>query len=492
MPTTLLLVLSLCLTDLPAGVRGDEWPQFRGPGGAGLSQEKQLPLEWGADKNVLWKAKVPGRGWSSPIVWGDKVFLTVAGSDGETTARAGGFGGRPGGRPGGFGGRPGGFGRRPGGFGRGGGRPPDVVYRWEVYCLDRASGNVLWKQLALEGKPRIPVHPSNTYATETPVTDGERVYAYFGMHGLFCYDFAGQLVWKKDLGTYPMFMGHGTASSPVLDGERLFVQVDNEEKSFLAALDRKTGDELWRVPREERSNWSSPLVWKNKLRTELVAAGSQKVRSYDPATGTVLWELSLGGGQCSASPVADDEHLYVGMGGFGGMPGFGGPPGGPPGGRPGGFGGRGGFGRGSNSLFAVKAGASGDITPKPGETASAGVAWSRPRAGPSMASPLVYQGYVYVLEQNGGMVSCYDAATGKPAYTRERIPSARAFWASPWAYDGKVFCLDDSGTTHVLQAGPTFQVLGKNALRDQFWATPAVAGGALILRGAETVYCIKP
>jgi outer membrane protein assembly factor BamB len=480
MHARLLLAVGLCAIGLRAGARGDDWPQFRGPGGAGLTNEKQLPVEWAADKNVQWKAKVAGHGWSSPIVWGDKVFLTAASSDKDAGPRAGGGPGRGG--PGGRG--PGG----PGGGGRSG-SPPDAVYRWEVYCLDRATGKVLWKQLALEGKPQIPKQGANTYASETPVTDGERVYAYFGMHGLFCYDMAGTLVWKKDLGAYPMMMGQGTASSPVLDGERLFVLIDNEEKSFLVALDRKTGEELWRVSRRERSNHSSPLVWKNKQRTELVTNGSQKARSYDPATGKLLWELSLGGGQCHASPVGDDERLYVGTGGGPGG-GFGGP-GGPRGGGRGGPGGRGSMGGGGGTLFAVKAGASGDITPPAGEPASAGVAWSQPKAAPSNASPLVYQGYVYILEENGGRVSCYDAQTGKPAYQRQLLPGARAFWASPWAYDGKVFCLDDGGTTHVLQAGPQFKVLGKNTIDDQFWATPAVAGGVLILRGVENVYCIK-
>ena len=172
----------------------------------------------------------------------------------EVQAAPGGFGGGPGGRGG-----PGGFG--PGGYG---GPPPDVVYRWEVHCIDRASGKTLWTQLALESKPRIPTQPSNTYATETPVSDGEHVYAYFAMHGLFCYDFDGNLVWKKDLGSFPMMAGWGTASSPVLDGDRLFVLCDNEEKSFLVALDKKSGDELWRVPRTERTTWSSPVIWRNR------------------------------------------------------------------------------------------------------------------------------------------------------------------------------------------------------------------------------------
>jgi outer membrane protein assembly factor BamB len=545
-------VLVCCVGWIEAG----EWSQFRGVNSDGIVADSAIPTEWGPDKNVLWKVKIPGVAWSSPIVWGDKVFVTTAITDNQKKPQpGGGFGGggppggvgfappiqagqilNPflqgmlnltdeqkkeldayqkeidgkiekilnddqkkqvkamkeasgrGGPPGGFGGPPGGFGGPgrggPGGFG--GGKPPDVVYRWEVYCLDRPTGKVLWKQTALEGKPRIPTQASNTYASETPVTDGERVYAYFGMHGLYCYDFAGKQVWKKDLGTYPMQMGFGTASSPVLEGDRLFLQIDNEEKSFLVALNKKTGDELWRVERPERTNWGSPIIWKNKKRTELVTPGGQKVRAYDPADGKVLWELATGG-QCNSTPVCDADQLYVGCETppFGNM----GPPGGGPGGgRPGGGG------PGGNvvnaGLLAVRAGASGDISLKKGDTANEFVAWSQPKGGPEKASPLVYQGFVYVLKQSGGFVTCYDAKTGKQAY-RERIPNAKSFWASPWAGDGKIYCLDDGGTTHVLKAGPEFKVLAKNTLDEMFWSSPAIAGGAAFLRGVDNLYCIK-
>jgi outer membrane protein assembly factor BamB len=471
-------------------VLADDWPQFRGPGGAGVADGTQLPSEWGADKNVSWKVKIPGVAWSSPIVWGDKVFVTTAITENQKKPTAGGGfggGGFGGGRPptGGGGGRPpgGGFG---GGFGRDP-KPPDVMYRWEVLCLDRATGKTLWKQLALESKPKIATHGSNTYATETPVTDGERVYAYFGMHGLFCYDMKGDLVWKKDLGSYRMQMGWGTASSPVLEGDRLFVLCDNEEKSFLVAFDKKTGDELWRVSRTEKTSWGTPAIWRNKLRTELVTLGNPKVRSYDVATGKLLWELTVGSGQCSSSPVGDGEMLYVGNGGRGG---FGG----------GGFGGPGGFGgagrrpgegdAAGGALFAVKAGASGDVSLKDGASSSDGVAWSVRGGAPEMASPVVYKGQVYVCARNGGIVTCYEAKTGKQLY-RERLPGAASFWASPWAADDKVFCLDDNGNTFVLQAGPEFKLLRKNALNEMFWASPAVAKDSLILRSVDHLYCIK-
>jgi outer membrane protein assembly factor BamB len=444
----------MCLLITPVVTVAGDWPQFRGPEATGLSAETNLPTEWSADKNVLWKAKVPGYAWSSPIVVGDKIILTTAISDKQPKPRAG-FG------PGGPGG-PGGFG--PGGRDR---KPPDMVYRWEVYCLDRSNGKVLWHQLAVEKKPSIPTHSSNTYASETPVTDGERIYAYFGMMGLYCFDLAGKEVWHKEMDPYKMMASWGTGSSPVLDGERVFVQCDNEEKSFLIAFDKKTGKELWKADRPDRSSWSTPFLWKTKQRTELVACGNRKVRSYDPATGKVLWELSTGGGRengnFSSTPVASDEMLYFGSG----------------------------SGMGAGPLVAVKAGASGDITLKEGETSNKGVAWTVQRAGPNTASPLLYNGHLYILGGRGGSLSCYNAKTGEAIYKSERLPQARGFTSSPWAYDGKVFCLDDSGQTFVVKAGDKFEVLGKNKIDEMFWSSPAISGGALYLRGLDTLYCIK-
>jgi hypothetical protein len=233
--------------------------------------------------------------------------------------------------------------------------------------------------------------------------------------------------------------GWGTGSSPVLDGDRLFVQCDNDEKSFLVALDKKTGDELWRVWRDETTNYSTPLLWRNKQRTELVLGG-KTVRSYDPATGEVFWELAVGGYCWCVSPVADEEHVYVG----------------PPG---------------RLGLFAVKAGASGELDPKPGTTSNAGIAWSQPRGTMGdRASPLVYQGYLYTLSQSG-QLSCFDTNTGKVAYKGERLPGARNCFASLWGYNNKVFCLSgDDGQTFVLQAGPEFKVLAKNALHEMMWS----------------------
>lgn len=479
-------VLFLCIGFAALTSTAADWTQFRG-NGTGVSSEKEIPDEWATDKNVLWKTKIPGVGWSQPIIVGDRVFVTTAVTENQKKPSSGGFGGGGGGfgkgGPGGGGkGGPGG-----GGFGKGG-SPPNAVYQFQVLCLDRTSGKILWKETALESKPKIATHASNTYATETPVTDGKHVYAYFGMHGIYCYDMAGKQVWKKDLGSYQMMAGWGTAASPVLVDDKLIIQCDNEEKSFIVALNKKDGNELWRISRNERTTWCTPIVWKNKLRTEVVAIGS-KVRSYDPADGKLLWELNIGGGQCSVSPGADEEMLYVGAGAGGMGGGFGGK------GPPGGMGGGGGFGKGpggmGGGLFAIKVGATGDITPKSGEKSSEGVAWSEPRAGLGMASPLVYKGYVYVLERNGGMINCFDAKTGKAAYTKERISGARAFWASPVAIGDKIYCLDDEGSTHVVQAGPEFKQLSKNSIKEMAWSSPAIANGAIFLRGVDNLYCIK-
>ena len=474
------LVLGLIVAQ--GSLWADGWPQFRGPESRGISLDKNLPHEWGTERNVRWKVPIPGSGWSSPIVWGDKVFITTAVSTepvGETAGgregrrefgqRQGERGGRPPsqGRPRGGGGPEGRPQRSGGGGGGRGGEPPSTVYRWEVHCLQLDTGKTLWRQVAHEDRPRNRTHRSNTYASETPVTDGERVYAYFGMVGLFCYDLSGQLLWKKDMGEYPMRSNWGTSSSPVLHEDSIFLQIDHEAESYLLALDKKTGDERWRLPRDEGSNWSTPIIWKNSKRTELVTTG-MVTRSYDPATGKLLWSLNMGGGRSSSSAVGDKDRLYLGTEARG---------------RPGSD-------ASGGTLFAVKAGGLGDITPEPGVDANAGISWSQPGAGPSMASPLVYEGYVYILDRRGGAVSCYDAKTGEIAYQGHRLDGARAFWASPWGNKGKIFCLDETGSVYVLAPGPEMKVLARNTLSEKFWASPAMTSGAIVLRGVNHVYCL--
>lgn len=434
-----LLVGAACLQG-PAAA-GD-WLQFRGPNNSGVSSQSQAPSQWSDTKNLAWTQKIPGYGWSSPIVVGDKVIVTTAVSEKQK-------------RP------------KPASFPMFGDvKPPDAVYRWAIHCLDRNTGKTLWSQVALERRPRIGVTFGNTYASETPVSDGERVYAYFGMHGVYCYNLDGKGLWQRDLGTFKMLMNWGTGSSPALDGDRLFVLCDNDEKSFLAALDKKTGKDLWQVSRDDKSGWTTPFVWRNQVRTEIVAAGCNAIRSYDPADGKVLWELKRPAGSSmsfvTATPVGDENTLYVAAGSKAG----------------------------SSPLWAVKAGASGDISLKRGQTSNAGIVWSNTKACPPMASPLLYKNHLYIVTQNSCILMCLDARTGKEIY-KERLHGAKSFTSSPWVHDGKLYCLDEDGHTFVIEAGPEFKLLGKNEIKDMFWSTPALSRDALYLRGADRLYCIR-
>ncbi len=482
----------------------ENWTQFRGPNNNGVPSAPLLPTRWAPAENIAWQVTLPGFAWSQPVVWNNRIFVTTAVTENQSKPTIGQGGGGGGGFGGG--GRRGGANRqtppdaqpdkpegegeaaaperpegergerdraeRPEGGqrgrnGRGGGgrsaAAPDQVYRRLVLCLDATTGKVLWEQTAQEGKPSIGIHRTNTYASETPATDGQVVIAYFGMTGLYCYDIDGKLLWSKELDSQPMMMGWGTGSSPVIEGNRVFVQCDNEKKSYLLALDKHTGQELWRVDRDEKSNWSTPIIWKNKLRTELVAGGGT-MRAYDPADGHLLWELAELRGRCSATPVGTDELLYVGVGG--------------------------GF-AGAGPLVAVQAGAEGKAVLGKGETSNTNIAWSVPKAGPPMASPLVYRDCLYVLDQRGGIVGCYDAKTGQQHY-RQRIEGAKGFTSSPWAYDGQIFCLDETGQTFVLAAGAEFKLLATNKLDDSFWSSVAVAGDHLLLRGVNHLYSIAP
>jgi outer membrane protein assembly factor BamB len=416
----------------------DNWPQFRGPKSNQLTTEKMLPLEWSDEKNLLWKIELPGRGWSCPIVWGNKVFVTNAVLEDPSILPQVEAGRRL-------------------------ENPDSAVYNFEVICLDIDSGKEIWKKTAYKGLPRYKTHRDNNYAPETMVTDGQHVYAYFGMTGVYCFDMEGNLVWEKDLGNYPMQSNWGTSTSPLLYNGVLYMQIDNEEKSFLAALDSKTGKEKWRVDRDEKSNWGTPIIWKNSIRTELVTSGL-KTRSYNPENGQLLWEIDMGGGRNITSPTAEGDMIFVGNEKRS---------------------------NGGGTLFGIKAGASGDISLKEGESANNWVVWSIPESGIAMASPLVYEGLLYMVDRNRGQILCLEAATGNVVYPGTKITGAKAFWASPWAFDGKIYCLEEKGTTHVIQAGREFKELGKNKLNDIFWASTAIAKGSYIFRGEKGIYCLR-
>lgn len=434
-------------------IEAEDWSQFRGDRVDGVVSST-LPDNWRVDeqatKNVLWKTAVPGEGWSSPIVWKDQVFLTTAiplpaeNQSAQSTKPAEYTGG-------------------------GGSRRDDLtrtVYRYAVLCLGADSGKVQWQTTVRQQRPPMPRHSSNTYATESPITDGERVYAYFGMTGLFCLNLQGDVLWEKDLGSYPMRAGWGTSSSPVLHEGKLFVQVDNDEQSFVVAIDAKTGEEIWRVSRDEKSQYSSPIIWQNSRRAELIVGG-MIYRSYDPKTGALLWQLDMEKGRSSATPIAVGDRLYVGTEQRN----------------------RGGADDGGGFLFCVLPGGSGDITPPQQVDSTEFVKWKVDHSNIQMASPAYCDGRLYFLERRSAAVHCLDALTGELVY-RKRIRGARAFWASPLTSNGRVYCFDSSGTTFVIDGGADYELLRTNPIDEQLWSSPGASEGKLFLRTADHVYCI--
>lgn len=408
------------------------WPQFRGPHGDGLARGETLPERWSETENVVWKADIPGWGWSSPVIWGGKIFVTSAVGENELKKPV--IGGYPGGRV----------------------KPTDV-HRWMVYCLDSETGRIVWEREAHKGIPPEQRHPKNSYANATPITDGQRVYAYIGNIGLFCYDMDGKPLWEQRWGSFPMRGGWGPGASPVLHKDRLYLVNDNERESFLLALDSATGKQIWRVERDEKSNWSTPYVWENDIRTELVTIGTGKVRSYD-LDGNLLWELSGTSGLVSLTPLAKHGLLYLGAGYHYGP------------------------------LYAIRPGASGDISLQPGETANEWIAWSQRRGSGIHPCYLISDERLYVLF-DAGLFTCYNATTGETVFPRQRLDTGGGrFYASPWAYNGRVFLLNEDGTTWVVDDGPEFKLVRKNKLNDPAWATPAIARGSLFIRTFTGLY----
>ncbi len=418
------------------------WPQFRGPGARGLALGTGVPEVWSATENVAWKRDVPGRGWSSPVVWGDSVFLTTVVNTGKSEEPKKGLY-----------------------FGGDRTAPPQSVHQWKVLCLDLGSGEVRWERQVHEGQPQSSIHIKSSFASETAVTDGERVCFCFGNLGIFCFDFAGNEVWRHELAAMPMRFGWGTAASPALHGGRLYYCSDNEQQSSLLCLDAATGKELWRTARDDRSNWSTPFVWQHEQRTEIVVAGTGGIQSYD-LDGQLLW--STNGGMSSitiATPFAADGLLYVSSGYVLDQQ------------RP---------------IYAIRPGATGDISLEKGESSNEFIVWSQAKAGPYNPSTLVSGQRLFVLYDRGFFAG-FDARTGRELFAQQRLPNGRAFTASPWAANGKIFCLNEDGVTFVLRDSDQYELVRTNALAedDMGMATPAIVGDRLLIRTAARMYCIR-
>ncbi|MGI8785852.1 MAG: PQQ-binding-like beta-propeller repeat protein [Acidobacteriota bacterium] len=412
----------------------DDWFRWRGPANDGMART-DVPVEWSDSKNIAWRVPIAGRGFSSPVIWGEKIFLTTAVPTDKPVDPA--VSQRPQ--------------RNPRG-GAGAGREHNFV----VLCLDRRTGKVLWERVAKVATPNEGYHHQyGSFASNSPVTDGKHLFASFGSRGLFCYDLNGKLIWKKEFPEMRMRLDFGEGVAPTLDGDSLYLKFDQEEGSYMLALDQRTGKEIWRVERAEVSSWSAPLVVTHNGRKEVVVTATTKVRSYDPATGKLLWECAGLGTNAIPAPVSAGGLVYV-------MTGHRDP-----------------------NLLAIRLGRDGDLT------GTDAIVWTNNRGNSYTASPVLHDNKLYFVTDSG-MLSCLDARTGVAHYLQQRLPKPYNFKASPVGVNGKLYLATEDGDVVVVKMGETYEVVATNTLADQvFIATPAIADGSLYLRSQGTLFCIR-
>jgi len=434
-----LVLLVLFLSSIT--VNAQNWPSFRGPNASGVAEGTNPPVTWDLEKsqNVLWKTNIPGLSHSSPIVWGDNIFvITAISSEAKPTFEA---------------------------KDRGIGLANDnVSHTWMIFALDKRNGRVLWTEKAYEGVPRAKRHVKATQANSTPVTDGRYVVALFGSEGLACYDLKGKLLWKQDLGVLNPGLwddkesSWGHASSPIIYRDLVIVQADGHKQSFIAAFNLKDGKQAWRVERNEITSWTTPAIYQGKNRVELIANGGRYIRGYDPLTGRELWRFADNDTQVKMqAPLIANDLIYI-TGGY------------PPG----------------RAMYAFRPGAVGDISLKPGENKNAFLAWTTSKGSPYTPTPIIYGGEFYVLADNG-VLSAYDAKTGETIY-QQRLPTS--FSASPVAANGKLYLSSEDGDVFVVKAGKQYELLSRNTMGQPLMSTPALSDGMLIIRGENTLYAL--
>ncbi|MHC4517172.1 MAG: outer membrane protein assembly factor BamB family protein [Planctomycetota bacterium] len=416
------------------------WPGWRGDGG-GVSPEKNLPLTWSEAEGVKWKTPIPGAGHSSPIVWGNRVLVTTAVAEDPNveTFRGGVY------------------------MGGNRAKPDESEYAYCVICLDADRGSVLWTTTVARQRPKTRRHTKNTYASETPVTDGTHVFASFGSAGLYCIDFEGNVSWQRDLGLLRGRRGWGTGASPVLFQSTVIVTGDSDDESYVAAFEKATGDPVWRTERAEGPSWGTPFLFDANGRMTVVTNATRRMRGYEATMGKLLWECAGGSMISVPSPVAAHGLVFLSSG--------------------------------HNLLrrqpiIAVRAEASGDITPAKGQLRTEGIAWSRPRGGPYVTSPIAVGHYLYV-PLDRGTLTCYEALAGEIVYEKQPLGARNTITASPVAADGRIYIQTEDGECYVVRQGPEFEILAVNQLDETFCASPAVSGGRFFLRGRKHLYCIE-
>ena len=441
MQTLLMLALTVgsCVSFLFPAAEAN-WPQWRGPGSQGVSYEKGLPVEWSETRNVLWKTPIPGQGFSQPVIWGNKVFLTTeleigtAPTDHKPAVHM--TGNKEFTHPDWTG--------------------SDKLHAFKVLCLDRDSGAVLWEKTAFEGTVYDHRSRRGSYAAPTPVTDGSHVYTYFGSEGVYCYDFEGRMVWKKSLGGIGT-MGMGVGTSPLLYQDLLILLCDQEfdgKDSFITALDKSTANEVWRTKRQVGVSWATPVIVETQQRTELIASGNEFIISYDPKTGKEWWRMTGLKSHAIATPAVKGDLVIVSSG----FP--------------------------TKIIKAVRLGGSGmlDGTDR--------IVWTYNKGTAYVPSPILYGNYLYLMS-DADILTCLEAETGKLTYEGGRVPVATQFYgASPVAFEGKILLTSDDGETFVIRAGPKHEVIGTNSIGEPSRTSIAISGGRLFLRGEKHLFCI--
>ena len=435
------LAMVVAIASQPAGFEKN-WHHWRGPHATGTAIDANPPTTWGETENIRWKVAIPGTGHAAPIIWEDKIFIQTAIKDEapkeEPEQKAdddnpfGGF-----------------FQER---SGRGGSAD---MYKFDLIAINRSNGDVLWQKTLKEITPHEGTHQDGTYASNSPVTDGEHIYAYFGSRGLYCVDMMGNLKWEKDVGTMYKSNTFGEGSSPALYGDKIVVQQDHERGSFITALDKRTGDVLWKTDRDERTTWSSPVIVEHDGKAQVVTTGTNRIRSYDLETGEIVWDGDGLTPNSIPSPVAANGYVYL-MSGF----------------------------RGNAFRGIHLAEATGDIT------GSDAVVWEYNRDTPYVPSPLLYKGVIYFLKSNNGILTAFNVETGEAYYGPQRLQGVSGVYASIVGASDRVYIAGRGGTVNVIQHGPEFKVLAENKLDDSFNASPAIVGSELYLRGGQYLYCI--
>lgn len=430
---------SVCADDVPS------WPTWRGASGTGTAPGAQPPLKWGDELNIKWKTKIPGSGFSTPIIWNDRIFLlTAIEVPGTRPAPAASPAPAPAAAP-----AP----KAKGGFG--GGPKPTNTYEFAVLALDRTTGKIIWQKTARKEVPHEGHHASHGFASASPVTDGEHLYASFGSRGIYCYDLQGNLKWEKDLGDMRTRGTFGEGASPALAGGMLIINWDHEGQSFIVALDKKTGAEVWRKDREERTSWTTPVIVEVNGRLQAIVPATNRTRSYDVLTGEIVWEA--GGMTANVIPTGVIGHgnVYLTSGYQG------------------------------RAIQAIKLTSRGDVS------GTDNIVWSsKTQSTPYVPSPVLSGDRIYITKSNDAFISCLNALTGAVHYEDQPLPGMRGIYASPVAANGHLYVVGRDGTVIVLKDAPTFEIVATNKLSDKLDASPAMIGKHLYLRGHEYLYCI--